>query len=984
MLPRSLCHLNRILAFALVTISSLNASEPKGAEVPDLSAELPRIPRIEAGEALKTFQIAPGFTIEQIASEPLVNSPVAMCFDADGKLYVIEMRDYSEQDKEHLGQVRLLEDLDGDGFYDKSTVFADGLSWPTAIICYDGGVFVGAAPDIYYLKDTTGDGVSDVKKKVFTGFGRSNVQGLLNSFRWGLDCRIHGVTNHCGGVVKSADRPDDAGINLRGRDFSFDPKTLELRAESGGGQHGMSYDDWGRKFTCNNSIYASLILYEDRYVARNPYLVAPAACVQIATDGGQPPVFRTSPVEPWRIARTRMRVQEGHPGAKEGGGQPAGHLTAATGITIVRGDALGDDFRGVAIIGDVGSNLVHRRRLKPDGLKFHAERLDHGTEFISSSDIWFRPVQFENGPDGCLHILDMYREVIEHPWSLPEVIKKHLDLTSGRDCGRLYRVYRTGETIRRKQNLSELSSDELVSLLAHKNAWHRETASRLLYERQDRSMIPALQKLALTGESPLGRLHAIWMLAGLNGLDEDVMIAALSDSQAEIRESVLQLAERFPASSRVAEAMGQLVNDDSLRVRFQLAFSAGEFPLERRLPWLQEIARRDGDQTMFAVAIQSSLHEGADQFLMSALQGGILKGQLLSRLAAQVAKQSSPEKVLAVLDVVLSIPEEHKATRSELLISLLTNSPKLRQQLSQIENTEVVARMFESARNDLSRNSDPQKRIAAISILRLSPAVEDFGLLLDVLSPNEPASIQLAAIKALATQNSPEVADGILSRWSTMTPTIRKAAEEVLFSRAAWTEVVVQHLENGTLPRNAIPQSRLLSAVEGADNKIQQRVRALCDQQDLSSREQVLKEYSAALTLVGSPQHGKVLFAKHCATCHRLEGVGHEVGPSLTTIKNRGPETIFLNVLDPNREINPEFLNYSVSLVDGRTQTGMIRGESATSLTLLRAEGQSDSLLRNEIEEIRSSGKSLMPEGLEKNFDTQGLADLISYLMSIE
>lgn len=217
-----------------------------------------------------------------------------------------------------------------------------------------------------------------------------------------------------------------------------------------------------------------------------------------------------------------------------------------------------------------------------------------------------------------------------------------------------------------------------------------------------------------------------------------------------------------------------------------------------------------------------------------------------------------------------------------------------------------------------------------------------------------------------------------------MTPTMRKAAEELLFSRPAWVEVVVTHLENGTLPLSSIPQNRLMAAIQGASSDVQKRVRALSEGQEMSNRAQVLKDYSSALTLTGSPQQGKELFAKHCSSCHRLEGVGHEIGPSLMTIKNRGAETIFLNVLDPNREINPEFLNYAVSLADGRTQTGMIRNESATSLTLLRADNQSDSLLRTEIEEIRSSGMSLMPEGLEKQFDSQGLADLIAYLMSIK
>ena len=358
----------------------------------DFSAELPRIPALEPDQAMKSFQTLPGYAIEQTAHEPLVTDPVAMSFDEDGRLYVVEMRDYSELDQAVLGRIRLLEDTDNDGRFDKSTIFAEKLSWPTAILCYDGGVFVGAAPDVYYIKDTDGDLKADERKTVFTGFERSNVQGLINSFRWGLDNRIHGATSTSGGIVSRPDRPDQPAVNLRGRDFSFDPKTLDLRPESGGAQHGMSFDDWGRKFDCSNSNHAQAVLFDDRYLARNPFLAASGPRVSIAEDGGQAPVFRTSPVEPWRIVRTRLRASGQVVGVVEGGGKPAGYFTGATGITIYRGDAFPEQDRGLAIIGDVGSNIVHRKRIIPDGVGFKAVRIDEDKELLTSSDIWFRPV----------------------------------------------------------------------------------------------------------------------------------------------------------------------------------------------------------------------------------------------------------------------------------------------------------------------------------------------------------------------------------------------------------------------------------------------------------------------------------------------------------------------------------------------------------------------------------------------------------------
>jgi len=484
---------------------------PAGDE--DFSDELPRIPPHAPADALATFKTLPGFRLEQAAAEPLVHSPVALSFDENGQMYVVEMIDYSEQDKEFLGTVRLLEDTDQDGRFDKSTVFADKLSWPTAITCYDGGVFVGAAPDIFYLKDTDGDGKADVRKVVFTGFGRSNVQGLFNSFHWGMDNRIHGATSSSGAKVVRPDTPDDKPVVLSGRDFSFDPRTLDLTPTSGGAQHGMSFDDWGRKFLSSNSDHIQLVMYEDRYLARNPYLAAPGPRVSIAADGPQAEVFRISPVEPWRIVRTRLRVSGAVPGPVEGGGRAAGYFTGATGVTIYRGDAWPASYRGQAFVGDVGSNIVHRKVLEPDGVGLIARRADEKKEFVASTDIWFRPAQFANAPDGNLYIIDVYREVIEHPASLPPVIKRHLDLTSGRDRGRIYRIVAEGFQQKKLPRLASASTADLVATLGHRNGWHRDTAARLLYERQDREAIAPLNKIAASCPLPEGRMHALYVLA---------------------------------------------------------------------------------------------------------------------------------------------------------------------------------------------------------------------------------------------------------------------------------------------------------------------------------------------------------------------------------------------------------------------------------------------------------------------------------------
>ncbi|MDQ3625026.1 MAG: cytochrome C, partial [Verrucomicrobiota bacterium] len=291
---------------------------------------------MEPPQALAAFQIKGGFRVELAAAEPNVVDPVAMAFDENGRLFVAEMRDYPERRKERLGTIRLLEDTDADGVYEKSTVFAKHLGWPTTVICYGGGLFVGAVPDIVWLKDTNGDGVADERKVIFTGFSPGENPEIaprcFKGFQWGLDNRIHGATSGNGGSVTAVAGALREPIDLRGRDFSFDPRTLTMRAESGAAQFGLSFDERGRKFVCSNSHHIQTVMYEDRYTQRNPLFAMRPALVDIAADGPAASIFRISPDEPWRILRTRWRVEGRVKGPIESG-RPSGNFTSAAGIT---------------------------------------------------------------------------------------------------------------------------------------------------------------------------------------------------------------------------------------------------------------------------------------------------------------------------------------------------------------------------------------------------------------------------------------------------------------------------------------------------------------------------------------------------------------------------------------------------------------------------------------------------------------------------
>lgn len=962
----------------------------------DFAAELPRVAPHEPVDALSTFQVLDGFKIEQAAAEPLVASPVAMEFDGNSRLYVVEMRDYSEQDKDRLGRVRLLEDTDADGRFDKSTIFAEGLSWPTAITCYDGGVFVGAAPDIYYLKDTDGDDKADVRRTVFTGFSRGNVQGMLNSFRWGPDNRIHGTASTGGGEITRPDAPDFKPLSLNGRDFSFDPRTLDLRPESGGAQHGMSFDDWGRKFACANSDHIQLVMFEDRYIARNPDVSAPSSRISIAADGPQAEVFRLSPIEAWRVVRTRLRVTGAATGPIEGGGRAGGYFTGATGTTIYRGDAYPPEFLGQSFTGDVGSNIVHRKTVVPDGVGLIARRADEGKEFVASTDNWFRPAQYANAPDGSLYIIDVYREVIEHPASLPPEIKQHLDLTSGRDRGRIYRVVPNGFKQPPLPKLTDAGTAELVVALESTNGWTRDTASRLLYERLDKSTVTALEKLASHSNLPQGRMHALYALAGLKSLSPEVLIGCLADPDPRVREHAIRLSETLANSDPALRArLIALAADPDLRVRYQLAFTLGELQDAERAAALATILKRDAADRWVRLAVFSSLATGAGDVFVSLAADKDWRAtpsgrDVLYELSRYIGRQNHREEVVKLLPVLESLSADEISLSAAIVRGLgegFSRHPgTLEEQLAAIGSqkaVEILHNMLATARTTaVDEERASADRVDASRLLALDTFANTGIVLASLISNRQPQEVQSAALATLSTFTDPSVAETLLSAWPSLSPRLRAEATEALFARAERLDSMLAAAEAGSLALADLEPARLQSLAKHPSETLRKRAEPLLAKVKLGSRPELVAAYSEALAQPGDAARGKQVFQKICAACHRLDNFGHEIGPSLASFRTRGLEAILVNVLDPNREVNPQYVNYLLITGDGRSVTGMIASETANSVTLRRAENATDTVERVDIEELRSSGLSIMPEGLEKQIDPAAMADLLAYLMS--
>ena len=952
----------------------------------DFVTELPRISPREPAAAIESFELPSGWKLELVAAEPQITSPVALAYDERGGLYVVEMRDYSEQADERLGRIRLLHDTNGDGFFDQSTVFADDLSWPTAIATYDGGVFVGAAPDIWYLKDHDGDGVADERRRVFTGFGRGNVQGLLNSFHWGLDNRIYGSSSTAGGDIARIDAPGAATIAVAGRDFSFDPRALTLRAETGGGQHGMTFDDWGRRFVSANSDHFQAVLVDDRYL-QSPGAVFDAPLRQsIAVDGPQAEVFRISPVEPWREVRTRLRTTGQAPGPIEGGGRAAGYFTGATGGTIYRGDAWPNEFLGQAFIGDVGSNIVHRKIVHEQGVTFAAQRADEEREFVASRDNWFRPVQFANAPDGTLQIIDMYREVIEHPASLPPQIKPFVDLTSGRDRGRIYRLLWGDSPPRRRFQLDHLTTAELVSLLEHPNGWHRDTAARLLFERQDATAIPLLRSLAKTTAHPLARMHALYALAGYHAIVADDLAPRLADEHPRVREHAIRLSERCDITGAIRSALDDRSRDEDLRVQFQLALTLANRTEDKRFPALAELAARSGDDPWMIAAVRLAagghLVELFERALDLPMRAGVSRAAMIEKLAAGVAERGSREdlhrlarRASQLSQTTSDIAEPSlrgmligaaRGRRRSLLSSALVEYQELRQRSRALIHAARETAMSPEAAVDARRG--------AMEVTEAAEFDDNRSFVVDMLAASLPEELQVTTVRMLGRYETDDIPDILFDAWPGLSAAARSEASFVLFSRRDWADRAFRAIDTRRVSaRDFDPRATALLG-DQADEMQARR--------GDGTRADVVLSHQTALERKGDANQGRSLFRQHCAACHRMENVGHEIGPNLSAFASRGAAAILTNVLDPNREVGPQYVNQIVVTQDGRSHSGILISQSAASITLKRGDSITETIPREEIEELRSTGQSIMPEGFETSLGEQGLADLISYILS--
>lgn len=962
---------------------------------PSLSNKEP----LKANAERETFKLAKGMTIQLVTSEPNLVDPVAFSFDEDGKLYVAEMRGYPNggigSGTITSGSIRLLVDRDGDGVYEKATVFTEGLRFPMSVLPWKGGILVAVAPDLIWLADTDGDGKADKKKVLYTGFDLANIQQMVNSLTWGLDGWIYGVAGSAGGTVKSVEKPDAPAVTLRSRGFRFRPDVPgSLEPTSGGGQYGLTSDPWGRWFVATNSQHLRHIVLPDHALRRNPALAVRATTLDIAEHGAACKVFRISPFEAWRVERTRRR-KEGPDSSRFVATElvPGGFVTSGCSPLYYDGGIFPKEYENSIFVCDPANNLILRDVLSEHGATFIARRGHADQEFLASTDNWFRPTWLAHGPDGAIYASDFYREVIETPLSLPDDIKKRLNLES-RARGRIWRIAPDGFKAKPMTALSKLKSSDLVALLAHANVWQRFTAQRLLQERQDRSALVALGEMAKQKESARGRAHALWLLQQFKALPAEALTVALGDAEAGVREQALRIVEeRLPEEPALLKSLAALADDPSPRVRFQLAITLGASDAPERMETLAAVLRKPDCDTWTQTAVFSSCGKQASDLLTNLLDEATRTGTLSAqRLATATAVASlsgttgTDAEVTRVLKRVLDgiKPGTIAAWRFALVEGLGDGLRASGRSLTNLRETAAAtAILYQEAKKIADSGKTLEDRVAAIRLLGHAPFADSEKAFRTLLAPQQPPEIQLAVVRALTPLPEKNVAALLLERWNSYSPTIRRECTEALFARAERLPALLDAVEKKEVLPNHLEPVRIVALRKHRDEALRARAEKLFAGA-ASQRQKVLDAYQAALDLKSDSTRGKLVFKKNCATCHRLENEGHQVGADLqAALRNKTREQLILDILDPSREVDPRFQSYLVETKRGQSLSGLLAAETATSITLRRGEAAEDVLLRTQIDTITATGLSLMPDNLETQINKQDLADLMEYLLKV-
>ncbi|WP_273567638.1 DUF7133 domain-containing protein [Maribacter halichondriae] len=789
-------------------------------------------------------------------------------------------------------------------------------------------------------------------------------------------------------------------------------KILKRVGESSGGFK-ITFDDWGRLFETHNLEHVSHLVFEDRYLDELP--VSPAHGLTNISDHDENGLARIYP-----IGEQETRVN--HP-------EQSGYFSGACGITHYGGGAFPKTFDNTLLVADCVLNLVHMDLLSANGSSLKASRVQQKSDFLASTDRSFRPVNMAVSPNGALYVLDMHREVIEHPEWIPDELEVDMDLDAGKEKGRIYRIVP-------KEGLSpidfELTVDDpksLVKALGSKNQWTRNTAQRLIVINKMVNTVDLLIEQVKNTKNSLARLHGLWALQGLGKLKTPELKRALQDSVAEIRENAIKVAEeRLNSNLELADEIMILLRDSNPRVRMQASLTMSTlneenyFAKKEKLGSIMSDVISNEDNDIWAVrAIASSLQRQAFPFSLQVLNNeradlNRTKVEVLSLLFEKLGKNHKANE-LANLTKILQENQFATSAKSKLLTAVATGWRQGSGSEPSIADTKALANALNlvESENDvvMIRAAGAIRKAAGLpastkvsgfmktartlvfdeelsTVDRLDQlkllAFDDFdnkaAILYGLLNNKKPLVLQKEALAQLESAGSQQVAKHLLELWPGLGPQARKIAADILLYKSYNHDALLTAMENGTvnLGEFNLDLERRRTLLMWSEKDIQERAKKLFSDGGIVQRKEAIEKMRPALALQGNMSSGAVVFKAQCASCHRYGSEGEEVGPMLTEVNRKSKESLLYDILDPNAAVDTKYLNHQVKTEDGDIITGLVFKETDTEIGLKMMGGQEKIIPKSKIDQFSSLGVSMMFEGLEANINQQEMADLLAFL----